>query len=237
MGDLRIGTATSAPAIGELKLGSTNISKIYSGTIQVWPASDTANVCGIEFTTINSVITAVTSGSSIQIVYSATDWNTNYNNATPTAAYYNYASSDTSGRGLFYNSYAAAVIQPPTGFRVPTITDINTLTGSPCSNNPNFNSLATAAGTGNWDSSTFTNTTYRGNSGLNLRGYGYIRNTDYSFIEDELAGTFWYIDSGSKGFKLGYVSSNPQSFMNSVQFIGSPIGKFGFQVRFCKDIP
>ena len=89
MADLRIGTATSAPAIGELKLGSTNISKIYSGTIQVWPASDTANVCGIEFTTINSVITAVTSGSSIQIVYSATDWNTNYKNATTTAAYYN----------------------------------------------------------------------------------------------------------------------------------------------------
>ena len=37
MADLRIGTATSAPAAGTLKLGSTNISKIYSGSTLVWP--------------------------------------------------------------------------------------------------------------------------------------------------------------------------------------------------------
>ena len=37
MGDLRIGTATSAPAVGKLKLGTTDISKIYSGSTLVWP--------------------------------------------------------------------------------------------------------------------------------------------------------------------------------------------------------
>ena len=69
MGDLRIGTATSAPAIGELKLGSINISKIYSGSTLVWPI-DVADVCGFgtDWTTINSTVTAVTSGSPIQIV-------------------------------------------------------------------------------------------------------------------------------------------------------------------------
>ena len=39
MGDLRIGTATSAPAAGTLKIGSTDISKIYSGSTLVWPTS------------------------------------------------------------------------------------------------------------------------------------------------------------------------------------------------------
>jgi len=42
MGDLRIGTATSAPAVGTLKLGATDISKIYSGSTLVWPISSSA---------------------------------------------------------------------------------------------------------------------------------------------------------------------------------------------------
>lgn len=42
MADLRIGTATSAPAAGTLKLGSTDISKIYSGSTLVWPISSSA---------------------------------------------------------------------------------------------------------------------------------------------------------------------------------------------------
>jgi hypothetical protein len=40
MADLRIGTATSAPAAGTLKLGSTDISKIYSGSTLVWPIAN-----------------------------------------------------------------------------------------------------------------------------------------------------------------------------------------------------
>ena len=233
MADLRIGTATSAPAIGELKLGSINISKIYSGSALVWPI-DVADVCGLgtDWTTINSTITAVTSGLPIQIVYNATSWATAINNNTPAAAYYNYANSNTSGRGLYYNRYAAAVIQPPTGYRVPTLNDTNNLVSSACIDASvipkNYNTLATAAG--NWDTNVFTNTTYRGNSGLNIDAFGKF---DYSgaYSGNGLIGAFWYYSTPNtqyrglelkQTFSTNYISGANFSLNN------------GYNIRFAK---
>jgi hypothetical protein len=243
MADLRIGTATAPPNFGELKLGSENIQKVYSGSTLVWPIEDdpSADVCGIEFTTVNTSTTAVTSGSTIVIATSASDWALKFNQGIAAAAYYNYDIANAS-RGLYYNVYAFAAIQPQTGFRRPTSADITTLINSPCSDtssNPsNRNSLATAAGTGNWDSSTFTNTTNRGNSGLNLRGYGLLdTNINFSgtFIKNELRGGFWYDSSGSsRGFFIGDVNSSV-AYMTELGIFSPNAG--GFNIRFCKDIP
>ena len=235
MADLRIGTATSAPAIGELKLGSTNISKIYSGSTLVWPI-DVADVCGLgtDWTTINSTVTAVTSGLPIQIVYSVNDWNTAINNNTPAAAYYNYANSNTSGRGLYYNEHAVAVIQPPSGFRIPTTADLSALLVSNCvdlSVNPvNVNTLATTAG--NWSSSQFTNTTDRGNSGLNIDAFGEISASTRNFAKDTLAGGFWWYDSTNLDYRaqlLESVSSSTYIARVNYNLIGG-----GYNIRFAK---
>ncbi len=242
MADLRIGTATSTPAAGTLKLGSTDISKIYSGSTLVWPIEDdpSADVCGIEFTTVNTSTTAVTSGSTIVVATSASDWALKISQGVAAAAYYNYDIANAS-RGLYYNVYAFSAIQPPTGFRRPTLADITTLLNSPCSDtslNPaNRNSLATSAGTGNWDSSTFTNTTNRGNSGLNLRGYGLLStnpNLSGTFIKNELRGGFWYDSSGSlEGFVIGDINSSV-AYMTNLGYLSTSTA--GFNVRFCKDV-
>ena len=103
MADLRIGTATSAPAAGTLKLGSTDISKIYSGSTLVWPIEDdpSSDVCGIEFTTVNTSTTAVTSGSPIVIATSASDWALKINQGVAAAAYYDYDIANASSCLLY----------------------------------------------------------------------------------------------------------------------------------------
>lgn len=242
MGEFRIGTAISEPAAGTLKVGSTDVQEIYLGTNKIWPIEDdpSADVCGIEFTTVNTSTTAVTSGSTIVVATSASDWALKISQGIAAAAYYNYDIANAS-RGLYYNVYAFSAIQPPTGFRRPTLADITTLLNSPCSDtslNPaNKNSLATSAGTGNWDSSTFTNTTNRGNSGLNLRGYGLLSanvNQSGTFIKNELRGGFWYDDSGSsRGFVIGDVNSSV-AYMTELSYYSTSTA--GFNIRFCKDV-
>jgi hypothetical protein len=71
MADLRIGTATSAPAAGTLKLGSTDISKIYSGSTLVWPISSSAD----PFNPINGTATFIHADNGVITLYD-TSWNT-----------------------------------------------------------------------------------------------------------------------------------------------------------------
>ena len=71
MGDLRIGTAATAPAVGTLKLGSTDISKIYSGSTLVWPVSSSAD----PFNPINGTSTFIHANNGVITLYD-TSWNT-----------------------------------------------------------------------------------------------------------------------------------------------------------------
>jgi hypothetical protein len=83
MADLRIGTATSAPAAGTLKLGSTNISKIYSGSTLVWPIDPYVPVEGSP-----RFITSITSAPYFSLV------DENLNTVTPPVTFGNLPSSD-----------------------------------------------------------------------------------------------------------------------------------------------
>jgi hypothetical protein len=246
MADLRIGTATAPPNFGELKLGSENIQKVYNGSTLVWPIEDdpSADVCGIEFTTVNTSTTAVTSGSTIVIATSASDWALKFNQGIAAAAYYNYDIANAS-RGLYYNVYAFVAIQPPTGFRRPTVNDITTLLASPCSDtssNPaNRNSLATSVGTGNWNETLFTNTTNRGNSGLDIRGYGYLSinpGISGTFIKNQSEGGFWFDGTSyQRGIVIGDINIPTSSPYMTYQGLQSTSSPGGFNIRFCKDIP
>lgn len=235
------------PDVGEIKVGTANVSKIFQGATLVWPITqgstpETSTVCGgsIAWTTTNSTITATTTGPDIQIVESVSEWNTAHVNQTPVAAYYNYASSDTTEpRGLYYNEFAAAVIQPPTGFRLPTTTDYNILLVASCidlSVNPiNLNSLAVAGG--NWNTNFYTNTTFRGDSGLDIDAFGHIDAATRDFIKNTVVGSFWVFSLSNNDFRavaLGrYDSSNTQNYItnNLVKVVGD-----GHNIRFAKDV-
>ena len=58
------------------------------------------------------------------------------------------------------------------GFRLPTISDWNTLKISPCFTNTGGLFNRYGANPGNWDPTKLTNTTELGDSGLNIQGYG-----------------------------------------------------------------
>ena len=141
MADLKFGNAT--PSVGDIKVGSNDVSRIYQGTTEVWPDCSPitpaeTEINGLVWQNKNSVITARTNGGTIPIVTSASAWNSAYNAGTPAAAYWNFNSSN-SEIGLYYNIYCLNTIQPPTGFRVPTINDAlniaNATTGTEISNN------------------------------------------------------------------------------------------------------
>jgi hypothetical protein len=227
--------AGGVPYGGLYRTGST----VKINLLESAPVSESsADVCGIEFTTVNTSITAVTSGPDIVIATDASDWDSKISQSIPAAAYYNYDIANAE-RGLYYNIYAFAVIQPPTGFRKPDVYDITTLINSPCSDTSlspaNRNSLATSVGTGGWNESLFTNTTNRGNSGLDLRGYGYYGNNG-TFDENQSQGAFFYSgNSVSQAAVIGDTDSN--AYMTSFSYQLPADSKMGFNIRFCKDTP
>lgn len=220
MGEFRIGTATSEPAIGTLKLGNANVQEIYLGLEKIWP-SEASNVCGLgdNWTITNSSTTATTSGPDIQIVQNANEWAIAVLQETPAAAYYNYASSDTSGRGLYYNRFAAAVIQPPPGYSTPTTLDAAKLLVETCVDTTttpfNINTLATEGG--NWNPSVYTNTTYRGNSGLNIDAFGRITGSGGVFELDTYMGGYWMYNTQENQWnaqEYGYTANNTSGYIN-----------------------
>ena len=142
MADLKFGGIT--PNVGDIKVGSSNASKIYKGSTLLWPLGvepqpGEVTVCDLIWTKTNSTITATTTGGNIPIVTNRNDWITKCQNNEPAALYKDY-DPNNAFRGLYYNVFATEVIQPPPGFRLPTRIDWQDLincatTGSPDSNN------------------------------------------------------------------------------------------------------
>ena len=167
MSDLKLNGVTP-DGIGKIKLGSADVQKVYSGSTLVWPTGE-VNICGYIWTAENSTITDTTSGGTIPIAANATEFLAHHNAAQPVAMYLDF-DSNNSERGLLYNQYAARVIQPPTGFLVPsTLTFDQTFFGTCNPSSPNQNRYG--ANPGNWNS----NLNFRdelGNTGLNFNGYG-----------------------------------------------------------------
>ncbi len=168
MSDLKLNGITP-DGVGKIKLGGSNVQKIYSASTLVWPTSidPEVQICSYIWTTTNSTITDTTTGGTIPIATNAADFLTYHNAQQPAAMYWNF-DSNNSERGLLYNQYAARVIQPPAGFVVSSTTSFATLQS--CNNsNPNMNRFG--ADPGNWNS----NLNYRdqlGDTILNFNGYG-----------------------------------------------------------------
>ena len=184
MADLKFGNVT--PAVGNIKLGSNNVSEIYQGTTKLWPLGSPptpgeVTVCDLIWTTTNSTITATTTGGNIPIVTNENDWITKCQNNDPAACYWQF-DSNNAFRGLYYNVFVTEVIQPPTGFRVPTQQDWQDLifcagTGSP-DNASDVTSLANNY-YGFWPSNIASNSRF-GTVDFNSIGAGYTWSSSLS---------------------------------------------------------
>ena len=245
MADLRIGTATAPPNFSELKLGSENIQKVYSGSTLVWPIVDPSDetipftsFCNLDFTMENSTRTLLQDGSTIPIVTTGAQWNNYLYLNQPAAVWWQYNSSN-SNRGLFYNRFAFDgnnPIQPPSGWRIPTKADYVTLITSPCNTSaPNQNVYG--ANTGLWDMTLLTNTTGLGDSGFNANGYGHV-------IYYTSTGNLGFIFEGTYSFFGIQLASNPtlytfifdviQANNLSANFAGTTYQNSGYNLRFCR---
>ncbi len=168
MSDLKLNGITP-DGVGKIKLGGSNVQKIYSASTLVWPTSidPEVQICSYIWTTTNSTITDTTTGGTIPIATNAADFLTYHNAQQPAAMYWNF-DSNNSERGLLYNQYAARVIQPPTGFAVSSSTSFSGLIQCNTSR-PNMNRYG--ANPGNWNSN-LNFTDELGDTDLNFNGYG-----------------------------------------------------------------
>ena len=126
MADLKFGGVT--PGTGDIKVGSSNASKIYQGSTLLWPLGvapqpGEVTICDFTWTKTNSTITATTTGGTIPITTDATGWGQAIENQQPAACWHQNDQATYGYLGLFYNKFCLDVIQPPAGFRLPTSTD------------------------------------------------------------------------------------------------------------------
>lgn len=126
MAGLKFGSVT--PGTGDIKVGSSNASKIYQGSTLLWPLGvepqpGEVTICDLVWTKTNSTITADTTGSAILVTTDATGWGQAIENQQPAACWYKNDPLTYGHLGLFYNKFCLDVLQPPTGFRLPTQTD------------------------------------------------------------------------------------------------------------------
>ena len=239
MADLKIQGTT--PVAGKLKLGSSDVSKIYSGPTLVWPTSPgpgQVGICGLIWTDVNSSETELIAGGNIPILTNGVEWHNAYQNQTPAACYWDFDANNAS-YGFIYNYFAKNLVKPPVGFRLPTPSDFNTLETTPCfpATPPNGNRNRYGANPGNWDPAIITNTTELGDSGFNLQGYGYTSVLSPSqggivFISPQRAEGHWTDTASISTIGWG-LQTTPQGDLGPLGFSNS--NSWGLFIRFVKN--
>lgn len=236
MSEFRIGTATSEPAAGTLKVGSGDVQEIYLGSTKIWPAEaplppGEVQLGSLIWTDANSTIVA-SSGGTIPILTTGQQAADSYANSTPGAVYWNFDPAETE-RGLFYNKVAAANITPPAGFRFPTtndwsnlITELSAILGT--TNN------VTAGGGG---SNAFWNQTIKGDavygtSGFNSIKAGSLYLSGTNLIFSGVDETWWTAEGTTTPLASGTAFTEQPSIIQS----GGAVSAVPFwSIRFCKD--
>ena len=241
MSDLKLNGVTP-DGIGKIKLGSTNVQKVYSGSTLVWPPGlpptpGEVEICNLIWTDTNYSETELIGGLSLPIYTTLTQMQ-NANLASQPAACYWQFDTNESYRGLFYNIHARNTVKPPIGFRLPTGSDFLTLIndpGSPCAPNfPNANDTA-APLPNNYDTNLITNTQFLGDTGFNAYAYG-RPNTDIAnnWAGDETDATFWSSEIGT-GARFGLVASSANPYITGISWAGASSNELA-SLRFVKDV-
>lgn len=236
MADLKLNGVTP-DGIGKIKLGSTDVQKVYSGSTLVWPLNPSeVTICDYIWTTTNSVSTLLTNGNNMVIVGNYGDFFQYTNNGVPCAFYYNFDIAN-SAYGLYYNQFAMQQIEPPVGFRVPILDEWGKTRGCVALsgyNPPNLNALGTSSSEWNWD---VANTTSLGSSGLNILPIGRaVLLSSAPFQNFGEAGFIWTKASGANIDQLyGVTGSFGSTTLPYIQEVGSSPFNQASPMRFVKD--
>lgn len=256
MADLKFGGVT--PGTGDIKVGSSNASKIYQGSTLLWPLGvapqpGEVTICDLIWTKTNSTITATTTGGTIPITTDATGWGQAIENQQPAACWYQNDQATYGYLGLFYNKFCLDVIQPPAGFRLPTSTDWTDTRSCVASGQPQFNyanqivnnyyDLWPSAVNSLSDINTIDFNSIGGGSisASKFSGSNYYQsfwNTDRAY--------YWHSSQTSTnprtalGIIHAYNSSNNYVYLNNLSSTTSSslvYNSNGFNIRFVKDVP
>ena len=237
MADLKIQGIT--PVAGKLKLGSSDVSKIYSGSTLVWPTSPgpgQVQICDLIWTDTNSSETELIAGGNIPILTNNTDWNNAYQNQTPAACYWDFDSNNAS-YGLLYSYFTKDLVKPPAGFRLPTDSDWFSMTSSPCYTNTGSRFNRYGANPGNWDPAILTNTAELGDSGFNLQGYGEaLLNPSTNLLDfqnDQVVGAIWVNKITGWPVAYGFFIDTNAGVLGSINY--GDYDRRTFFMRFVKD--
>ena len=256
MADLKFGGVT--PGTGDIKVGSSNASKIYQGSTLLWPLGvapqpGEVTICDLIWTKTNSTITATTTGGTIPITTDATGWGQAIENQQPAACWYQNDQATYGHLGLFYNKFCLDVIQPPAGFRLPTSTDWTDTRSCVASGQPqinyanqivnNYYDLWPSAVNSLSDINTIDFNSIGGGSisASKFSGSNYYQsfwNTDRAY--------YWHSSQTSTnprtalGIIHAYNSSNNYVYLNNLSSTTSSslvYNSNGFNIRFVKDVP
>lgn len=256
MADLKFGGVT--PGTGDIKVGSSNASKIYQGSTLLWPLGvapqpGEVTICDLIWTKTNSTITATTTGGTIPITTDATGWGQAIENQQPAACWYKNDQATYGYLGLFYNKFCLDVIQPPAGFRLPTSTDWTDTRSCVASGQPqinyanqivnNYYDLWPSAVNSLSDINTIDFNSIGGGSisASKFSGSNYYQsfwNTDRAY--------YWHSSQTSTnprtalGIIHAYRSSNNYVYLNNLSSTTSSslvYNSNGFNIRFVKDVP
>ncbi len=231
MSDLKLNGITP-DGVGKIKLGNTDVQKIYSNETLVWPSLGPGEVeiCNLIWTNTNYTETELTAGGNLPILTNQTDWYNAWQAQTPAACYIDFDSNNSS-YGLIYNYWGRLEVKKPLGFRLPTQSDFSTIFSSPCFTGVISNRYG--ANPGVWDPSLLTDTTELGDSGFNSQGYGQgVLNSAtgvVTFPDFGVKESYWLdsIDATSKGFGLfvsngylnGIIKGNSTRWMLFVRLV------------------
>jgi uncharacterized protein (TIGR02145 family) len=256
MADLKFGGVT--PGTGDIKVGSSNASKIYQGSTLLWPLGvapqpGEVTICDLIWTKTNSTITTTTTGGTIPITTDATGWGQAIENQQPAACWYKNDQATYGYLGLFYNKFCLDVIQPPAGFRLPTSTDWTDTRSCVASGQPqinyanqivnNYYDLWPSAVNSLSDINTIDFNSIGGGSisASKFSGSNYYQsfwNTDRAY--------YWHSSQTSTnprtalGIIHAYNSSNNYVYLNNLSSTTSSslvYNSNGFNIRFVKDVP
>jgi uncharacterized protein (TIGR02145 family) len=232
MSELRIGTATSEPAAGTLKVGSSDVQEIYLGSTKVWPTAaplppGEVQIGNLIWTDVNTS-TLDMSGGQIAIVSNFTEAKAAYNSGAPAAAYWRFDPAN-SVRGLYYNKHAAGLITRPSGFRLPTEADYDNLLSETQYSGSNIYT-SVGGGTTNFWNSTIQNDFRFGTSGFNAIKAGWMYLTTRSSAWIGFDSTWWDSTRLSQERTLAFREQpthiSPVLQSNTKKYI---------TIRFCKD--
>lgn len=217
MAGFRIGSTELVS--GKVKVGSSDVSKIYQGTTLVWPPSTTSCVVIDDrcWTTENETSTATSNGATIFIATTASQLLSYQSNSTPAACYWDFDSAN-SARGLYYNVFAAAILSPPSGYRLPTLGDFNALIDDVEVTLNSHECTALGEDPGGW-STAVQNNSRLGTSGFNAKPYGHIyANFNPVFRNDGTDVGWWFTQATDTSNSTYYSDSFSigEEFQNGV---------------------